>query len=88
MNEREVETSDFHGTWKAKIATGRTVHPTTKLATGPGHPFYSKVNEVLAEAGFDDFVERRCAKYYKDGAVSAFRRAFISGCSLSATLKV
>lgn len=41
--------------------------PTAKLATGPGHPFYSKVNEVLAEAGFDDFAERLCAKYYKDG---------------------
>ena len=41
--------------------------PTAKLATGPGHPFYSKVNEVLAEAGFDVFVERVCAKYYKDG---------------------
>jgi len=41
--------------------------PTAKLATGPGHPFYAKLNEVLAEAGFDDFVERRCAKYYKEG---------------------
>jgi transposase len=41
--------------------------PTAKLATGPGHPFYIKVNEVLAEAGFDDFVEQLCAKYYKDG---------------------
>ena len=41
--------------------------PTAELATGPGHPFYSKVNEVLAAAGFDDFAERLCAKYYKDG---------------------
>jgi len=41
--------------------------PTAKLATGPGHPFYSKLNEVLAEAGFDPFVEALCAPYYKDG---------------------
>src|SRR6187551_1378738 len=41
--------------------------PTAKLATGPGHPFYTKLNEVLATAGFDDFVEKLCAPYYKAG---------------------
>jgi transposase len=41
--------------------------PTAKLATGPGHPFYTKLNQVLAEAGFDEFVEQLCAPYYKDG---------------------
>ena len=41
--------------------------PTAKLATGPGHPFYTKLNEVLAQAGFDDFVERLCVEYYKEG---------------------
>lgn len=41
--------------------------PTAKLVTGPGHPFYTKVNDVLAEAGFDAFVEKLCAPYYKDG---------------------
>jgi len=41
--------------------------PTAKLSTGPGHPFYSKLNEVLAEAGFDEFVEGLCAAYYKEG---------------------
>ena len=40
---------------------------TVKLVTGPGHPFYTKLNEVLSAAGFDDFVERLCAKYYKEG---------------------
>jgi len=40
---------------------------TANLVTGPGHPFYTKLNEVLAEAGFDDFVERLCAEYYKEG---------------------
>lgn len=41
--------------------------PTAKLATGPGHPFYTKLNAVLAEAQFDDFVERLCEPYYKEG---------------------
>ena len=40
---------------------------TAKLATGPGHPFYTKLNEVLAAASFDNFVERLCGKYYKAG---------------------
>jgi transposase len=41
--------------------------PTARVANGPGHPFYSKLNQVLAEAGFDEFVERLCAPYYKEG---------------------
>jgi transposase len=41
--------------------------PTAKLSAGPGHPFYAKLNEVLAGAGFDDFVERLCTDYYKEG---------------------
>ena len=41
--------------------------PTAQLAQGPGHPFYTKLNAVLAEAGFDEFVEQLCAPYYKEG---------------------
>jgi transposase len=37
------------------------------VATGSGHPFYSKLNEVLAAAGFDAKVEALCAPFYKDG---------------------
>jgi transposase len=40
---------------------------TAKVVTGPGHPFYAKLNEVLAEAGFDEFVERLCRPFYKEG---------------------
>ena len=36
--------------------------PTAQLATGPGHPFYSKLNEVLAAAGFDAFAEKLCIR--------------------------
>jgi transposase len=41
--------------------------PTAEIVKGPGHPFYTKLNEVLAEAGFDELVEKLCAKFYKDG---------------------
>jgi transposase len=41
--------------------------PTAQLAQGPGHPFYRKLNAVLAEAGFDAFVEQLCAPHYKEG---------------------
>jgi transposase len=41
--------------------------PTAKVATGPGHPFYTKLNTVLAEAAFDEFVEKLCVPYYKEG---------------------
>lgn len=41
--------------------------PATQLVHGPGHPFYTKLNDVLAEADFDEFVERLCAPYYKEG---------------------
>jgi len=38
----------------------------TELASSPGHPFYEKLNELLDTAGFDGFVEGRCAKFYAD----------------------
>ena len=34
------------------------------LAASPGHPFYRKLNELLAQAGFDRWIERRCERYY------------------------
>ena len=33
----------------------------------PAHPFYSKVNQVFDECGFDGFVEDLCEPYYKEG---------------------
>jgi transposase len=36
----------------------------TELASAPGHPFYQKLNELLEAEGFDEFVEKRCAKFY------------------------
>jgi transposase len=34
------------------------------LSKSPGHPFYRKLNELLAEAGFDRWIEGRCERYY------------------------
>src|ERR1051326_2220037 len=35
-----------------------------KLATAPGHPFYTRLNEVLDAAGFDSFCETQSAGFY------------------------
>lgn len=37
-----------------------------ELPRSPGHPFYAALNRLLAEAGFDRFVEQMCAPYYAD----------------------
>jgi|TARA_B100001971_G_C18247690_1_gene575590 transposase len=39
---------------------------TSALPAAPGHPFYEKLNEILAAHGFDDFVESLCVSYYAD----------------------
>jgi transposase len=38
---------------------------TADLARSPGHPFYRKLNELLAAAEFDRWIERRCTQYYE-----------------------
>ena len=56
---------------------------TAELPRGPGHPFYTKLNAVLAAAQFDTFVEDLCAPYYKAGGRSGippgtyFRMLFV-----------
>src|SRR5260370_16660556 len=35
-----------------------------ELPAAPGHPFYSRLNEVLDKAGFDSFCEESCAGFY------------------------
>jgi transposase len=37
---------------------------TTDLPKSPGHPFYKKLNALLAEAGFDEWLETLCVPYY------------------------
>ena len=39
---------------------------TTDLPKSPGHPFYHRLNQILAEAGFDAWLEQLCHPYYAD----------------------
>jgi transposase len=40
---------------------------TTDLPKSPGHPFYLKLNQLLAEAEFDPWIENLCQPYYAAG---------------------
>ena len=35
------------------------------LPRSAGHPFYTKLNQLLDEAGFDRWLEKRCVQYYE-----------------------
>ena len=37
---------------------------TTDLPMAASHPFYRRLNQLLREHGFDDFVEAQCASFY------------------------
>src|SRR3954466_8521185 len=37
-----------------------------ELATGPGHPFYTRLNELLDQEKFDEFAEAECAQFYAE----------------------
>ena len=37
---------------------------TSALPSAPGHPFYERLNALLAKRGFTALVERECAQYY------------------------
>lgn len=39
---------------------------TAQLSTGPGHPFYSRLNKLLDKHGFDAFAEELCASFYAE----------------------
>jgi hypothetical protein len=39
---------------------------TTDLPTSASHPFYARLNQLLAEHHFDDFVEGQCQPFYAE----------------------
>jgi transposase len=39
---------------------------TADLPKSPGHPFYRRLNEVLAETGFDNWIENLCRRHYAE----------------------
>jgi transposase len=49
---------------KRKSAQPAMWIPTTDLPVSPGHPFYTRLNGILDEAGFDRFVEAQCQSFY------------------------
>jgi transposase len=40
--------------------------PATDLPTAASHPFYARLNQLLREDGFDDFVAQACSAFYAD----------------------
>ena len=51
---------------------------THDLAGGPGHVFYDRLNKLLAEAGFDRFVEDLCEPYYEDQLQTYYSRIIMT----------
>lgn len=49
---------------KRKTETQQLWVATTELPRSPGHPFYKRLNQLLAQDGFDAWLERLCAPYY------------------------
>jgi transposase len=39
---------------------------TTDFPTAASHPFYRRLNQLLREHGFDDFIEAQCAGFYAE----------------------
>jgi len=40
--------------------------PQASLAKGASHPFYQRLNQLLEESHFDEFVEGRCRRFYAE----------------------
>ena len=49
---------------KRKAETQELWVATTDLPRSPGHPFYKQLNRLLAEDGFDRWLEKLCRPYY------------------------
>ena len=61
---------------------------TQQLPTSPGHVFYEKLNELLAEGKFDEWIEELCESYYaKRGRPGIRSRRVLSGCCWPGTSK-
>jgi hypothetical protein len=55
------------------MAMGRRKHrqrglwiETDSVVRGPGHPFYRRLNELLAKEDFDAFAEAKCERFYAE----------------------
>jgi transposase len=41
--------------------------PHSKIARNPGHPFYQRLNQILAKERFDEWLEGLCERYFRQG---------------------
>jgi transposase len=51
---------------KKKGRQGSMWIATSDLAPSPGHPFYERLNRLLAQHGFDEFAEEQCRSFYAE----------------------
>lgn len=49
---------------RRRARQGELFTSTAELARSPGHPFYRRLNQLLGEAGFDRWIEGKCAPHY------------------------
>ena len=55
--------------------------PTAALPVSASHPFYQRLNQILDEKKFDEFVEAICADFMQAKWVGrGWLQGFISGC--------
>lgn len=55
--------------------------PTAALPLGASHPFYGRLNQILDEKKFHEYVKTICQEFYADEVGRpGRRRGFISGC--------
>jgi transposase len=54
------------GRRRARVRQEQLWTPTASLPVSASHPFYERLNQVLDEKTFDEFVEALCAPFYAD----------------------
>ena len=54
------------GRRKKRVRQEQLWTPTAELPVSAGHPFYERVNRLLDENNFDDFVENLCTPFYAE----------------------
>jgi transposase len=54
------------GRRRARVRQEALWMPTSSLPVSASHPFYERLNRVLDEKGFDEFVEALCAPFYAE----------------------
>lgn len=51
---------------RSKMSPQQQLWVEASRAKAPGHPFYRRLNKILAKDDFDAFVEENCAKFYAE----------------------